>query len=126
MGVSAGVVVGRGRCVLPCGAARFARPGVVCQGGRVSYPPQASVVIVGGGIAGLAAAFFLRDTPHRVTVLEGSPRLGGKLAVSDVAGTAVDKGAEARLTRRPEGTGRIEAVALRNHLVWPGTTEARS
>ena len=40
------------------------------------------VVIVGGGIAGLAAAFFLRDEPVRVTVLEGSPRLGGKLSVS--------------------------------------------
>jgi len=76
----------------------------------VSYPPQASVVIVGGGIAGLAAAFFLRDTPFRVTVLEESPRLGGKLAISDVAGTAVDEGAEALLTRRPEGTGLIEAV----------------
>src|SRR5215472_9937819 len=125
MGVSAGVVVGRGRCVLPCGAARFARPGVVCQGGRVSQPPQASVVIVGGGIAGLATAFFLRDTPHRVTVLEGSPRLGGKLAVSDIAGVAVDEGAEALLTRRGEGTGLIGAVGLADRLVWPGTTEAR-
>jgi len=91
----------------------------------VSYPPQASVVIVGGGIAGLAAAFFLRDTPFRVTVLEGSPRLGGKLAVSEVAGVAVDEGAEALLTRRPEGTGLIEAVGLADRLVWPGTTEAR-
>ena len=48
------------------------------------------VVIVGGGIAGLAAAFFLRDEPVRVTVLEGSPRLGGKLTVSEVAGVPVD------------------------------------
>ena len=45
---------------------------------------QPHVVIVGGGIAGLAAAFFLRDEAVRVTVLEGSPRLGGKLAVSEV------------------------------------------
>jgi len=51
------------------------------------------VVIVGGGIAGLAAAFFLRDSPVRVTVLEGSPRLGGKLCVSEIAGVAVDEGA---------------------------------
>ena len=100
-------------------------PGFLCQGGRVSYPPQASVVIVGGGIAGLAAAFFLRARRFRVTVLEGAPRLGGKLAVSDVAGTAVDEGAEALLTRRPEGTGLIEAVGLADGLVWPGTTEAR-
>ena len=33
----------------------------------------AHVVVIGGGIAGLAAAFFLRDEPVRVTLLEGSP-----------------------------------------------------
>ena len=41
------------------------------------------VVIVGGGVSGLAAAFFLKDKPVRVTVLEGASRLGGKLSVSD-------------------------------------------
>src|ERR1022692_886479 len=82
------------------------------------------VVIVGGGIAGLAAAFFLRDSGAAVTVLEGSPRLGGKLAVSEVAGIAVDEGAEALLARRPEGTMLIAAVGLADRLVYPGTTTA--
>jgi oxygen-dependent protoporphyrinogen oxidase len=82
------------------------------------------VVVVGGGIAGLAAAFFLRDAPVRVTVLEGSPWLGGKLAVSEVAGVAVDAGAEALLTRRPEGTGLIGDVGLGDQLVTPGTTSS--
>ena len=88
-----------------------------------SAPPR--VAIVGGGIAGLAAAFFLRDAPVSVTVLEGSPRLGGKLAVSQVAGIAVDEGAEALLARRPEGTGLIRAAGLAGQLVAPGTTAAR-
>jgi oxygen-dependent protoporphyrinogen oxidase len=79
------------------------------------------VVIVGGGIAGLAAAFFLRGEPVRVTVLEGSPRLGGKLAVSEVAGVAVDEGAEALLVRRPEGTDLIRDVGLGDQLATPGT-----
>src|ERR1700722_7768311 len=52
---------------------------------------QPHVVIVGGGIAGLAAALFLRDEPVRVTVLEGSPRLGGKLSVSEGAGVPLDE-----------------------------------
>jgi protoporphyrinogen/coproporphyrinogen III oxidase len=82
------------------------------------------VVIVGGGIAGLAAAFFLRDEPVRVTVLEGSPRLGGKLSVSDVAGVAVDEGAEALLVTRPEGTSLIAEVGLAGDLVEPGTTSS--
>jgi len=82
------------------------------------------VVIVGGGIAGLAAAFFLRDEPVRVTVLEGSPRLGGKLSVSEVAGVAVDEGAEALLVTRPEGTGLIAEVGLAGDSVEPGTTSS--
>jgi protoporphyrinogen/coproporphyrinogen III oxidase len=92
---------------------------------RVSSPsPQPAVAIVGAGISGVAAAFFLRDRGVAVTVLEGSPRLGGKLAVSEVAGIAVDEGAEALLARRPEGTDLIGAVGLADHLVWPGTTAA--
>jgi oxygen-dependent protoporphyrinogen oxidase len=79
---------------------------------------------VGGGISGLAAAFFLRDRGLDVTVLEGSPRLGGKLAVSEVAGVAIDEGAEALLARRPEGTELIGALGLSGHLVSPGTTAA--
>ena len=89
----------------------------------LSAPPR--VVIVGGGIAGLAAAFFLREAPVGVTVLEGSPRLGGKLAVSQVAGITVDEGAEALLARRPEGTGLIRAAGLADQVVAPGTTAAR-
>jgi oxygen-dependent protoporphyrinogen oxidase len=88
-----------------------------------SAPPR--VAVIGGGIAGLAAAFFLREEPVSVTVLEGSPRLGGKLAVSPVAGIAVDEGAEALLARRPEGTGLIRAAGLAGQLAAPGTTAAR-
>ena len=81
-------------------------------------------MIVGGGISGLAAAFFLRDRGVDVTVLEGSPRVGGKLAVSEVGGVAVDEGAEALLARRPEGTDLIAAVGLADRLELPGTTAA--
>lgn len=87
-------------------------------------PKRPSVAIVGGGISGLAAAFFLRDSGAAVTVLEGAARLGGKLAVSEIAGISVDEGAEALLARRPEGTGLIAAVGLGSELVSPGTTAA--
>jgi len=87
-------------------------------------PSRPHVVIVGGGIAGLAAAFFLRDEPVRVTVLEGSPRLGGKLSVSEVAGVPVDEGAEALLVTRPEGTGLIAEVGLAGDRMAPGTTSS--
>jgi len=82
------------------------------------------VVIVGGGISGLAAAFFLRDEAVRVTVLEGSPRLGGKLSVSGVAGVAVDEGAEALLVTRPEGTALIAEAGLGDQRTDPGPTSS--
>ena len=86
--------------------------------------PTPHVVVIGGGIAGLAAAFYLRDEPVRVTVLEGSPRLGGKLSASDVAGVSMDEGAEAMLARRPEGIGLIEAAGLAADLVPAGVTSS--
>jgi protoporphyrinogen/coproporphyrinogen III oxidase len=82
------------------------------------------VVVIGGGIAGLAAAFFLDGEPVRVTVLEGSPRLGGKLSASDVAGVPMDEGAEALLARRPEGIDLITAAGLGGDLVPAGTTSS--
>ncbi len=85
---------------------------------------QPHVVVVGGGIAGLAAAFVLSDEAVRVTVLEGSPRLGGKLSVSEVAGVSVDEGAEALLVTRPEGTALIADVGLADQRVEPGTTSS--
>jgi len=91
----------------------------------VSSPGQPHVAVIGGGIAGLAAALFLREVPCRVSVLEGSPQLGGKLRVSEIAGVAVDEGAEALLARRPEGTGLVTSVGLEGQLTWPGTTTAR-
>jgi protoporphyrinogen/coproporphyrinogen III oxidase len=82
------------------------------------------VVIVGGGVTGLAAAFFLRDSGARVTVLEGSPRLGGKLSASEVAGVMLDEGAEALLARRPEGVDLITALGLGDGLVPAGTSSS--
>ena len=85
---------------------------------------QPHVAIVGGGISGLAAAFFLRDEAVRVTVLEGSPRLGGKLSVSEIGGVAVDEGAEALLVTRPEGTALIAEAGLGDQRTAPGPTSS--
>src|SRR5258708_39423420 len=71
-----------------------------------------SVAIIGGGISGLAAAFLLRDSGLAVTVLEGSPRLGGELAGAQGAGIPVRSGAEARPAPRPEGTRPITKLGV--------------
>ncbi|HSA48829.1 MAG TPA: protoporphyrinogen oxidase [Yinghuangia sp.] len=90
-------------------------------------PAGPHVVVVGGGIAGLAAAYTLcRDAPPgvRVTVLEGSPRVGGKLSAVEIAGVPVDEGAESMLARRPEGTALAREVGLGDDLQPPATATA--
>jgi oxygen-dependent protoporphyrinogen oxidase len=84
------------------------------------------VVVVGGGIAGLAAAHTLLTTRGDVdvTLLEAAPMVGGKLRLGDVAGQQVDLGAEAILNRRPEAVGLARAVGLADDVVHPLTTSA--
>ncbi|MEO3762026.1 protoporphyrinogen oxidase [Streptomyces sp. B5E4] len=74
------------------------------------------VVVVGGGIAGLAAAHRLLAGGARVTVLEAGTRLGGKLHAGELAGVPADLGAEALLARRPEAVDLARAVGLADAL----------
>ncbi len=67
-----------------------------------------------------SAARALAATGRDVVVLEGSPRIGGKLRTESVGGVAVDVGAEAMLARRPEGTDLVRELGL--DLVHPATT----
>ncbi|MFI1519598.1 protoporphyrinogen oxidase [Kitasatospora cineracea] len=82
------------------------------------------VVVVGGGIAGLAAAAFLGDAAARVTVLEASARFGGKLRGGEVGGVRVDLGAESMLARRPEAVELARRVGLGEQLEPPTTAKA--
>ncbi len=82
------------------------------------------VVVIGGGIAGLAAAHRLLDSGLRVTVLEATERLGGKLMTGEIAGAPVDLGAESMLARRPEAVALATAVGLGERLQPPATATA--
>ncbi|MFJ5550100.1 protoporphyrinogen oxidase [Streptomyces sp. NPDC093225] len=84
----------------------------------------AHVVVIGGGIAGLAAAHRLVGTGARVTLLEASDRLGGKLHAGELAGVPVDLGAESLLARRPEAVGLAREVGLGDALQPPATASA--
>jgi oxygen-dependent protoporphyrinogen oxidase len=84
------------------------------------------VIIVGGGISGLAAAWYLRqgDPDLDLVVLDGSDAPGGQLRRATLAGIDIDVGAEAILARRPEGTGLCRALGLAERLVHPATMSA--
>ncbi|MEE1821801.1 protoporphyrinogen oxidase [Streptomyces sp. BE20] len=90
---------------------------------------QAHVVVIGGGIAGLTAAAVLSGAAGgaaraRVTLLEASDRLGGKLWGGEVGGVRVDLGAESMLARRPEAVDLARAVGLDGELEPPTTARA--
>lgn len=83
------------------------------------------VLVVGGGVAGLTAAYLLAQRGDEVTVLEAAPEAGGKLRRVEVGGVVVDVGAEAMLNRRPEGVElarelglAVEHPALAASRIW--------
>jgi oxygen-dependent protoporphyrinogen oxidase len=82
------------------------------------------VVVIGAGIAGLAAAHRLAQRGLRVTVVEASDRVGGKLLPGEIAGARVDLGAESMLARRPEAVALAREVGLGERLQPPATATA--
>src|SRR5690349_7763024 len=107
-------------------------------GGRTEPRPatvgseRKRVAVVGGGIAGLAAAVALRDrvSPDtEIIVYEQSGALGGKLRTGRLAGVTVERGAESFLMGAPDG-GESAAVrfvrrlGLGDALVHPATGQA--
>jgi oxygen-dependent protoporphyrinogen oxidase len=87
---------------------------------------RSRIVIVGGGISGLTAAWELSATlpDAAITVVDASDRPGGKLRREPVAGVPLDVGAESMLARRPEATSLITELGAEELLVHPETTAA--
>jgi oxygen-dependent protoporphyrinogen oxidase len=81
-----------------------------------------SVIVVGGGIAGLAAAWELSGGEHpnpgapRITLLESTARLGGPLRSEPFNGRSVDVGPDGFLGRRPEAVGLCREIGLEDQL----------
>ncbi len=82
------------------------------------------VVVVGGGITGLACALELADAGASVTLLEASDRLGGNIRTSRFAGLDVDEAADAFLARVPEGVELCQRLGLEGELVSPAIGSA--
>jgi oxygen-dependent protoporphyrinogen oxidase len=82
------------------------------------------VLVVGGGISGLAAAYELSRGGAEVVVAESAERLGGKLYTGEIADVPVDFGAESMLARRPEAVALAREVGLGEELQPPVTAQA--
>ncbi|MFP3900064.1 MAG: protoporphyrinogen oxidase [Acidimicrobiia bacterium] len=82
------------------------------------------LVVVGGGISGLAAGWEAMRRGADVLVLEADDRPGGKLHTSPFAGVPLDEGADAFLARVPEAVELCQEVGLGDDLVTPTSGSA--
>jgi len=84
------------------------------------------LAVIGGGISGLAAAWeaISGDPSWSVTLIESSPRLGGKIATEEFAGIEVDMGPDSFLARVPAAAQLAREVGLGDELVAPATGQA--
>lgn len=72
----------------------------------------APIIVVGGGIAGLAAAHRLTGAGAPVTIVERDARLGGKILTERRDGFIVEGGPDAFLASKPHGRELCEELGL--------------
>lgn len=93
----------------------------------VSSRPQRSggphVAVVGGGIAGLAAADALVRGGARVTLLEADARLGGKIRSETIDGQTIEVGAESLMTYNPVAIELCQELGLEPELTGAQRTD---
>jgi phytoene dehydrogenase-like protein len=81
---------------------------------------SADVIVVGAGLAGLAAATSLQAAGRSVTVLEASDGVGGRVRSDIVDGFTLDRGFQVLLTAYPEAHRQLDLAALDLRPFDPG------
>ncbi len=85
------------------------------------------VVIVGGGISGLATAHYIHShlgDKVQLTLVEGGSQLGGKVANQEFSGHLVDTGPDAVLVRAPAMAALLQDLGLGEQIVAPAALGA--
>jgi len=85
----------------------------------MSGPGLKRVIIVGGGVTGLAAAYFLR-AKARLTLLEEKSSLGGVIATGRAGGFLVEGGPDAFEASRPETANLCRELGIGTVPARPG------
>jgi oxygen-dependent protoporphyrinogen oxidase len=78
---------------------------------------DADVVIIGGGMAGLAAAYELHTRGIPFVLLERRDRAGGVVLSEEVDGFVIDGGPDALLVQKPDGIALCQELGLGERLV---------
>jgi protoporphyrinogen/coproporphyrinogen III oxidase len=86
---------------------------------------RAEIVVVGGGISGLATARALHEAGRDVLLLESSSRYGGVIRTDTVDGFVIEGGPDSILAQKPEGLALCRAAGLGDRLI-PTNPETRT
>ena len=83
------------------------------------------LLIIGGGIAGLAAAWYAQKAGIPYTLLEASNRFGGLIHTEHVDDTIIEYGPDAFITRKPWALQLVRELGLENALIPVNKTSER-
>jgi oxygen-dependent protoporphyrinogen oxidase len=78
-----------------------------------------TVLVVGGGITGLASAYALGKAGIPTLLVEGSRRLGGKVRTEEVDGFVIEHGPDSFVSYRPAGVQLCRELGLGDAIVRP-------
>ncbi len=84
--------------------------------------PPGKMVILGGGVTGLAAAYLAAQSGRQVTVLEGSPELGGLLQTFPVGGNRLEYFYHHHFTHDVEFRWLLRELGIEDRLEFHSTT----
>src|SRR6187551_1293302 len=87
---------------------------------------QHHVVIVGGGISGLAAAYRLTQTPINVTLLEASNRLGGTIHTEHRDSFLLERGPDSFISEKPQALELAQRLGLESQIIQTNEKYRRS
>lgn len=87
--------------------------------------PRRSVAVVGGGVAGLAAAYTLGQAGVPLTLIERSGRVGGLVQTVEHDGCRVEFGPDAFITRKPWALALARALGLGDAVIPVNPTRER-
>jgi len=82
-----------------------------------ALPPANKTVIVGGGISGLSAAYYLAKGGVETTVIESRPRLGGVIQTEHVEGCTLEAGPDSFLSAKPAALELIRDLGLASDVI---------
>jgi oxygen-dependent protoporphyrinogen oxidase len=86
------------------------------------------IVVIGGGISGLAAAHRLTELrpPSHVTLIEASSRLGGTIRTDERDGFLLERGPDSFISEKPEAVALAKRLGLESRLIETNETYRRS